>query len=306
MATWSDLPNEIRLAILEKLLDDTKNPANHIAVGRPLKRRHCRLYPYALVCKQWNAIVEAEMYRHIFVTQDSVRNLLKLGPRRQKLVRYIWLKVELAQYGCTQYLDGATHWATARRNALTVLVVVRMLFDILNGWLEDRSEGAKGLTLEISAFSLSDADHCFFNDLHFDTSPFHTHPLETYRPAITNVTHGWISGRRTRAPHLSSFSIFKGSITPQQFFPYTLPTAPAVTSFVLRRQTRAHLIPCVLRSMLRSLPSLRRVHIEPWRGYPSPHEQSYHPDICQYHINRGTDILGAYKLTLHHYQTSSI
>lgn len=280
MAEWTTLSYETRLIILNMVFARLSAPEEHQPAGRLLRRTPGLIPSHALVCRDWFEFFERETYRNIFVTQASLENIRRLNRRQQSLVRYLWVKVDLATYDCPDCVGYSSESSEKlpKYNAALVEDAIKRTFHILRSWDTEQRPGAPGLSLEISACSPSDMEHAFCNDLHFDTSPFDVHgPLERNRPEISHPGHGWLQGRRTGPPSLPSINLAGG------FLSCTvdgLPAVPAVTSFIVRRQTRWQLEPATLARILQRLPCLRRVLIESWRPFQwCPFRNGYPDDL---------------------------
>ncbi|KJK74987.1 hypothetical protein H634G_09622 [Metarhizium anisopliae BRIP 53293] len=267
MDGWTRLPYDVRLIILNMVFAQLTAPEENQAVGRPLKRMHCRMPSHGLVCRDWFEFFERETYRALFVTQDSLDRIGRLTRRQQRMVRYLWVKVDLVTYASPNDMDFYWEVCDLQYDANSTLInaTIRRTFELLRSWDTEQGPGAPGLTLEISACSPSDMEHTFYNDLLFDTSPFDVDgPLERNRPSYSHPRNGWFQGKRTSPPSLHSILATLG-------FSFShldgLPAAPAVTSFIVRRQTRWQFGPLALANIIRRLPSLRRILIESWREF---------------------------------------
>lgn len=278
MAQWASLPNEIQIRILGHLFDSS-NPSNDKGglVGQPLNRRRaCR--EYLTTCKNWKAILEPLVYRHLFLTQHTLRLLWRLSRRQQALVRHVWLAIKLPRYRCPEcpgarLWDGHPEVRTGEGHAVRVNDTVIRLFWVLSSWETERRPADAKLTLEISVFSESDAEHAFGNHLHLDSSPF-TPPgaVELRRPQLSDIGHGWYCGRRSRQYMLTSIRVLT-AFTTSGYALQRLPVVPVVDAFVIRRQTRRQLPGTTLVAMARSLPNITSMLFEPWGttiDFPTP------------------------------------
>ncbi|WQF82738.1 hypothetical protein CDEST_07752 [Colletotrichum destructivum] len=91
---------------------------------------------------------------------DNVENVI--SPQRSRLVRHVWLNIELRPYTCQNcHLTESYSWWCA--NNAVIRSAVRKLFSILSRW--PSADGA-GLSLELSAQSPSDKEH-YFKNLYF-------------------------------------------------------------------------------------------------------------------------------------------
>lgn len=265
MALWSELPVDIRQRILELVAQGVQEGTNGTVkrVGNS-GGRQTSLSLYATVCRQWQSLFEKKIYRHLFLKPSLLEHLGSLSHRRREMVEYIWLKISLKPYDCPNCTGFYGH-DDEYNNRVTKEAIVT-LFYILSTWDEAQSPGSSGLTPHISAYSPSDSQHVFHTDLYFDTSPFSTRELESERPLLTDIGHGWKDGRRTTLLNIASVSrLFWCSLTPN--LAYQLPYVGVVKSFVIRRQTRVKIGHTALHEIMRSLKNITTVHIEPWRDF---------------------------------------
>ncbi|KAK4033287.1 hypothetical protein C8A01DRAFT_50104 [Parachaetomium inaequale] len=246
---WNGLPKEIRLLILEALMQDA-----------------CTL----------------ELERHNFARiKLTPPRLIEFGSvihRNRALVRYIWFCLELDEYDCTKcaptretYADYEK-WEEAFSIADTVngpiTTAFKSLFSTLSTW-EPRGD----LILGISIYSPSDSEH-WFKYLTFmpDTPSAEMLVGGGIEQTISSKVHhdpqhGWIAGLRHAAPPQSA-GPFDSEQLERQWWDQ-LPLDPAVTSLLFRQQNRRRWKPCSLAHMFARFPRLQEVHYEPWREWGS-------------------------------------
>lgn len=281
MAGWEDLPLELKQPILKHLSRMlTPKSTNNIGcpVGAPLRGGPHPAAQYLSMNKTWKAILEPLVYQHLFITSSSVDGLSRLTPNQRSIVKYVWLRIDV-EPNCS---SGECRWyhlgrAVPAWNGYTVLDDLHRLFRHLSRW--DNKNG--DLTLEISIHARDDHRRLAFqNHFHFDSCPFTaTGQLEVNRPPLSNC-HGWCCGQRVKTYRLDTI----GSL----FLPFygmsgslKLASAPAVTKFIMRRQTRRFLQPPTLCKILDKLPNLASLQLEPWRTY------YYEPDTRIYELDTG-------------------
>lgn len=153
------------------------------------------------------------------------------------------------------------------------------LFSVLSSWKEGSGHS---LTLDISLYSPSDSEH-YFKYLTFlpdvpaggskqGGPPFrHT----TFDATGDDPAHGWVGGFQNSAPPpLAIEKIFWNIMGPynsddeetQELRWWDqLPSVPAITSLILRQQTRRRWRPKSLAHIIARLPGLKELHYDPWR-----------------------------------------
>ncbi|RSL91930.1 hypothetical protein CEP52_014138 [Fusarium oligoseptatum] len=240
MGDWDNTPFELRLKIFKWLLE-------HYPRGN--------LTDYSLVCKQWQAFFEKEIYRHITITRPYFRTFHRvIGRHRRPLVKYIWLRIELERYDCdicdyTILNMGSQNDNDELRRSITGL------FTILRSWHED---GASDIKLEISIWSRSDFDHTFREDVYID-SDFNL-ICELDRPeGPCDETFREMDGENMwRRPYgLGLYPAIDRSV----------PRVQAITALLVRRQTRCVIGVPTIQQIIDKLPKLQEIFYEPRRKY---------------------------------------
>ncbi|KAF5723835.1 f-box domain-containing protein [Fusarium mundagurra] len=254
MTNWNSLPAEIRRAILEALT------------------AHKAIAPYASVSTEWRSFIEKKTFAHIRLHPSCLEHLEQLDDHYQRLVKHIWLNIELKKYTCR---------SCRKRESLTlsysianiVKASITRLFSILATWKES-------LTLEFNVYCPSDSEHWFKNSYFGapDEDKFECYPHST--DPIHDPKHGWFDGRVTEAPPDDALRRpFGLSELKFQEGPEGLPSVHAVTKFVLRRQCRQQFSPGVLSYLWVRLPNLKEISYEPWQS---------HLTVAQDHSDEGT------------------
>ncbi|KAF4950095.1 hypothetical protein FGADI_8434 [Fusarium gaditjirri] len=212
MTNWNSLPAEIRHAILETLA------------------AHNTISPYASVSTEWRSFIEKKTFAHIRLHPSCLGHLEQLDDHYQRLVKYIWLNIELKGYGCR---------SCRKRESPTLSYSIARTLNA-------------AITRVISGGPGEDKFEC---QLHSE-DPIH------------DPKHGWFRGRVTEAPPddalrrpfgLSELKFREG--------PEGLPSVYAVTKFVLRRQCRQQFSPGTLSYLWARLPNLREISYEPWQSH---------------------------------------
>ncbi|KAK7965783.1 uncharacterized protein PG986_000060 [Apiospora aurea] len=254
MATeWDGLPKEIRLLILEHLIQDG-----------------CSLGPLATVSREWQTKIEQHNFARIKVTRSRFPDLNRMTHRNRALIRYIWFCLELADYdctGCETYIPSFNGELVKPHDSDsdyhdTVTGALNYLFWLLSAW-----EPHGSLTLDISMHSPSDSEHWFKYLTFMPDVPSDRLVGDRIEEVISNRTyhdpqHDWVSGVRHYAPPEKAFRRVFRTIKP---FWAQLPAVPAVTSFLLRQQTRRAWTQQSLAQMFACFPRLQEIHYEPWR-----------------------------------------
>lgn len=273
--SWGSLPKEIRLAILEALLQDD-----------------CSLASLATVSREWQTTIERHNFARIRLTPSRLRCFGSMTHRNRALVRYIWVCLELEKYDCP-YFDshGAVMWGDRSMDNIIITTALRDLFSALSAW-----EPQGDLLLDISLYSPSDSEYWFKELTYVPDFPSLEECDRTLcdlvkakrATVVDDKEHGW-----TRAPpKIAIVSAFyalsvrpRGAFSvlgwggPLSFDNYKvwwdrLPKAPAVTGLLLRQQNRRHWNPNSVLHIRRCLPRVRELHYEPWRHW-SPNAQRH-------------------------------
>ena len=260
-----------------------------------------------------------------------------MSRRNRSLVNYIWLCLELEEYNCTKCSSSDPNLAvlSATDDALIVRELEK-LFSSLSKW-----EADSNVLLDISVYSPSDSEH-WFKSLTFwpDTPPSETHgqhqgvERET-RARVDDRRHIWNTAGQIRATtgshglilnqhaspigkslnlvfaHIMGCRPFKDEEQEKKWW-RQLPLVPAVTSILLRQQTRRRWKPSALAEMFARLPRLQEIHYEPWREWIDDGKQKetdyceycHHLVYCHHLLEDKTNMYAAYYLLLHSLSSS--
>ncbi|KAI1504875.1 hypothetical protein F5X99DRAFT_431936 [Biscogniauxia marginata] len=231
--SWDCLPPEIRNEIIGLL---------------PVLGGRCSLL--ATVARDWQSIIEPLNFAEISLT---VPRLADLNPqaillRRRSQIRYIWFRVELKHYDCSQCANtDQDSWGLDKIDDQFIADAFESLFTTLSAW-EPRGD----LVLDISVYSPSDNQH-WFKYLSFcsDTNLGECSSRRGHEQGTTLVNdpaHGWVAGQQMQW--------WRG-----------LPFVPVVGVVLLRQQTRRRWKPVALANMLTRFPNMKELCYEPWREW---------------------------------------
>ncbi|KAJ4418650.1 hypothetical protein N0V82_005441 [Gnomoniopsis sp. IMI 355080] len=224
---WERLPFELHRKILQMLTYDE------------LKSK--LLAEYAVVCKSWQTQVEEINFQELAIKHGDIIELESIveGPRRTYLKR-VWLKIELDKYAHRLRLTPENEEEQESNNFKFTMALFD-LFQVLEQWDTPdfwRERHGRGLELELSAYSPSDKKNLFGeagldmdgNSRYFDSL------LDFYLLAIPD---------------------------PQGI--HGLPMVNVVTAIHILRRNYRNFSAMAITPILRSLPRLEEVRLEPWQ-----------------------------------------
>lgn len=256
--SWGDLPKEIRLAILEALLQDG-----------------CSLASLATVSREWQTTIERHNFARITLTPSRLPSFGLMTNRNRALVRYIWVCLELKKYSRPYFNPQRDPvWRDRMIDSLIFTTALDDLLSALSAW-----EPQGDLVLDISIYSPSDSEY-WFKELTFvpdfpsaeDCERALCGTVEAKRAEIDDdEDHDWTGA----PPKIAITTTFDMHMIGESFesrerridWWERIPSAPAVTSLVLRQQNRRRWNPLSVMMMLAGLPGVREVHYEPWREW---------------------------------------
>jgi len=123
MISWHCFPAEIRLIILEVLMQDGRSLAASAAVSR-----------------EWQTIIERHNFSRIKLTSSRLANFGSMVHRNSSLVRYIWLCLELQECNCTGCApQDAESGALSNAEHTLIITAFQDLFSTLSVWEPDGS-----------------------------------------------------------------------------------------------------------------------------------------------------------------------
>ena len=244
--SWVSLPQEIRLIILEALVE----------------HEGC-MTRYSTVCREWQQIVERKNFSRLKLTVPRIPKFSDIVCQRRRLVKYIWLCIELQEYDCSMCDEFETNeWYEI--NTTIITRVMTQLFSVLSSW-----EPTGNLLLDISIHSPSDSRHRY-KKLYFSSDAFSEPDDQQEATNPHDPRHGWIEGELVcRSPIPSLERLFEDIEMEESSFWEKLLKVEAVTSLLLRRQTRRRWAAPALYELLDHLPRLQEIYYEPWREWYS-------------------------------------
>ncbi|KAH6980864.1 hypothetical protein BKA56DRAFT_486039 [Ilyonectria sp. MPI-CAGE-AT-0026] len=261
--SWHYFPPEVRLLILQVLMQDG-----------------CSLAGLATVSREWQRIIERHNFARITLTPSRLADFGSIIHRNRALVGYIWLCLELQEYGCDECASRETEaWCFKETENILIVTAFQDLFSTLTTW-----EPRGNLLLDISIYSPSDSEH-FFKYLTFGPDlPSHKcgRDRSTELSILAKVDdrqHGWNAGLQCVAPDTTAFyKVFQEILGEGPFddeesenqWWQSLPLIPVVTGVLLRQQNRRRWKPVALSHMFSRLPRLQEIHYEPWREWDHP------------------------------------
>ncbi|KAK4936478.1 hypothetical protein LTR10_022641 [Elasticomyces elasticus] len=261
---WAGLPNEVRMLVLQALIQDG-----------------CALGRLATVSREWQTEIERHNFARIKVTPSRLVDFGSMIHRNRALVDYIWFCLELDEYDCTKCVPARGMFATDEEweeafsisdaDGCPITTAFQNLFSILSTW-----DPNGHLVLDISIHSPSDSKH-WFKYLTFmpDVASDMLEQTITNK-ACNDPQHGWVAGFRHSAPPSRAIDKIFHAIMEEGPFDSEkselqwwdqLPSVPAVTSLLLRQQNRRRWKPTSLAHMFARFPRLQEVHYEPWREW---------------------------------------
>ena len=238
---WDSLPVEIQTHILEALV------------------RHGDSARYASICRAWQTIMERRIFARLKVTQSRLAGFSDIGYRHRHLVKYIWFSIEPSDQLCPRCGGvGFSNWHQASfkniRKAIQDLVIQ------LSRW-----EPSRSLLLDISVKAPSGLMH--------SSSIIQYGPPVLSEPKKDKIIQCsyWLHDTERRGPTAYLLSkttnVSEPEPEPEPKPSQEMPKARAVTSLLMRRQTRHPWKSEVLEELLNLLPEVHEIHYEPWRDW---------------------------------------
>lgn len=266
--SWYRIPAEIR---------------NEIVGLLPSLGGRCSLL--ATVSRDWKSIIEPLNFAQISLTVPRLADLNSQAILWQKRsqIRYIWFRVELAQYDCTQCTNtNRDYWGLDNIDNQLIADAFEGLFTALAAW-----EPHGDLVLDVSVYSPSDNQH-WFKHLSFcaDTSMNEYSSScgpEQGEVLLDDPAHGWVFGHPFVAPEWPAIEQTFDEIMgegpfddeePEMQWWRGLPLVPVVGVVLLRQQTRRRWKPVALANMLTRFPNVEELCYEPWREWSSIETQT--------------------------------
>ncbi|KAF5567362.1 PRANC domain-containing protein [Fusarium napiforme] len=228
----------------------------------------------ATVSRAWQSIIEPLNFADISLTVPRLTdpNSQAILARTRNRIRYIWFRVELKQYDCTECAGAdQDQWGLDEVDNQFIVDAFANLFTTLSAW-EPRGD----LVLDISIYSPSDNQHWFkYITFSSDTSVGEpSHHGHQHGATVNDPAHGWVVGQPIHAP--KEFAIDKVFDEIMGVGPFyddesemqwwrSLPCVPVVGAVLFRQQTRRRWKPLAIANMLTRFPNIKEVCYEPWR-----------------------------------------
>lgn len=241
--SWGSLAQEIRLMILEALIEDERCVAS-----------------YATVCREWQATIEQKNFSRLKLTPSRLPEFGGMVHRQRGLVKYIWLCIELQEYDCSQCeVEETDPWHES--NTAIISRAIQESFSVLSTW-----EPTGNLLLDISVHSPSDSKH-HFKEFYFGPDAVSESADKQETGNTHDPRHGWAHGEQVSLPPGKSINrLFEDIEMPLEFW-QGIPKTRVVTGLLLRRQTCRRWEPRTLEELLKLLPMLQEIYYEPWREW---------------------------------------
>ena len=234
---WDSLPVEIQTCILKILV-------NHGDSAR-----------YASICRSWQTIIEQRIFAGLHVTQSRLASFGDIGYRHRHLVKYIWFSIEPSEYHCP-HCGGVGVYNWHQVSSKTIRKAIQDLVIQLSKW-----EPSGSLLLDISVKPPSALMH---SSSIIQYGPPVVSKLK--KDKITQCSH-WLHDTSLQGPAAYFLKKITNISEPEPHLSQETPKARAVTSLLLRRQTRHRWKSEALEELLDLLPELHEIHYEPWRDW---------------------------------------
>ena len=210
---------------------------------------------YASICRTWQTIIEQKNFTCLKVTQSRLAGFSDIGYRHRHLVKCIWFSIEPSDHHCPDCGGVVVYnWhqvsSKASRKAIQDLVIQ------LSRW-----EPSGSLLLDISVKGLSGLTHP--SGLVQYGPPVVSEPKED---KVIQCSHRLHHDKNLHI--LTTYYLFNKTTNVHEPEPkpsQEMPKARAVTSLLLRRQTRRAWKTEALEELLDLLPEIHEIHYEPWR-----------------------------------------
>ena len=234
---WDSLPVEIQTHILEALV------------------LHGDSARYASICRAWQTIIEQRIFARLKVTRSRLAGFSDIGYRHRHLVKCIWFSIEPSEYHCP-HCGGVGVYNWHQVSSKTIRKAIQDLVIQLSIW-----EPSGSLLLDISVKAPSALMH--------SSSIIQYGPpviLEPKKDKIIQCSH-WLHDTNLQGPAAYLFNKTTDVSEPEPEPSQEMPKARAVTSLLLRRQTRHPWKSEALEELLDLLPEVHEIHYEPWRDW---------------------------------------
>ncbi|GAB0138564.1 hypothetical protein EsDP_00006794 [Epichloe bromicola] len=229
----------------------------NLMVARALAEGEDNLARFATVSREWQRIIESRNFARIRLTPSRIAELDVMTRRNRGRVRYLWLCLELERYGCSPPEEKTI-----------VMKAFQDLFSVLRVW-----EPNGFLSLDVSVYSTSDAEHCF-KYMTAEPDPPNKSSHDQRQEALSIS----MEALRRAFEHVSKFEKVEDEGEEYEWW-RQLPLVTAVTRLLIRPQARRRWQPRALVKILALLPRLRELHYEPWREGEDSDQESIDNDF---------------------------
>ncbi|CAN8095559.1 unnamed protein product [Discula destructiva] len=239
---WDCLPYELHRKTLQILAHDE------------LKSQ--LLAEYAVVCKSWQVLIEEVNFKELAIKHADVSKLDEIvqGPRRAYL-KHLWLSVELDKYHYRLRFEPESEEEQEANNFKFTLALYD-LFEVLETWDTPgfwKERNGRGLNLELKAFSPSDKKNLFGSaGLNFDGNSRYFDSLLDFYLLALNEPRG-IHG---------------------------LPMVKVITGLHILRRNYRNISAAAVTPIIRSLPCLEEVRLEPWQQPDEPAQEDVDSELA--------------------------
>ena len=237
--SWHSLPPEIQTSILEALIlhEDTAR--------------------YASICRPWQAIIEPIIFARLKITRTRLADFNSIVHRHRHLVKEIWFSIEPTEHYCLHCGNvGIPNWRAV--STKTIRKAIQDLVIQLSTW----EPSCSGLVLDISVKAPSALRHSS------STIQYGPGNISEPKKAEKSVQCAhWVHDTSVQGPVAYLNNKTTNGSKPEPKLRKKMPKARAVTSLLLRRQTRRPWKSEVLEELLDLLPEVHEIHYEPWRDW---------------------------------------
>ncbi|KAK6213115.1 hypothetical protein QIS74_09117 [Colletotrichum tabaci] len=278
--TTAALPMELQLMIMGELADAHSSPTS----------RRRGIASYACVSKDWQVFFERLTFKHLIIRPNALPSFrqVTLDPRRQSLVRHIWLRIEKPR---PDEEDGLVAPDDGWSGSCSVeSAIVLHLLTTLSMWMA-RGSG-RGLTLELSSHTyvglVRYAEYAPPDDLGLYSKYLETGSLGAYDGLgkfghTSPKWHDEVASSASRLAGATSNLFTWGTV---EFRAIQLPRVGVVTKLLMRRAGTRNIKATGLAQIIKSLPRLEEIHLERWRIGRATQEKRWLRDFAD-HLEHG-------------------
>lgn len=240
---WDSLPVEIQRHILEALV----------------LRGDCARY--ASISRAWQTIIEEMIFAGLKVTRSRLASFSDIGYRHRHLVKYIWFSIEPFEHHCPR-CGGAVVYKWQQVSSKAIRKAIQDLIIQLSIW---EPNGRLLLDISVKAPSVLMHSSCIIQ---------YGPPVisEPKKDKIIQCSQ-WLHDITLQGPAAYLFNRATNVREPEPQPSQEIPKARAVTSLLLRRQTRHPWKSEALEELLDLFPEVHEIHYEPWRNWRQMEER---------------------------------